>query len=118
MKNRHRKEDELAEEQQRRMSANITPGHVRAFQMVTSSLYNDRMTLWSCTIDGEPGVAIVMFDQVTDDKLAVMPLFVAITPKMQIEFEGTAQQDGGGEGGGPRVARAFRAARLALDLGD
>ena len=42
--------------------SNITPGHVRAFQAVTSQLY-DNVTLWSCRIDGEPGVAIVMGSQ-------------------------------------------------------
>ena len=42
--------------------SNITPGHVRAFQAVTSQLY-DNVTLWSCRINGEPGVAIVMGSQ-------------------------------------------------------
>ena len=32
----------------------ITPGHVRAFQAITSRLY-DNITLWSCRINGEPG---------------------------------------------------------------
>ena len=30
----------------------ITPGHVRAFQAITSRLY-DNITLWSCRINGE-----------------------------------------------------------------
>ena len=40
-------------------AAHITPGHVRAFQGITSQLY-DNIVLWSCTIKGEPGVAILI----------------------------------------------------------
>jgi hypothetical protein len=74
----------------------ITPGHVRAFQAITSRLY-DNITLWSCRINGEQGVAIVMVDDAGEDKLAVMPLFVAITSNMEIEFEGV--REAGGRGG-------------------
>jgi hypothetical protein len=75
--------------------SNITPGHVRAFQAVTSQFY-DNVTLWSCRIDGEPGVAIVMVDHVGEGKIAIMPLFVAITEGMNIEFAGEQDSDGGG----------------------
>jgi hypothetical protein len=85
----------------------ITPGHVRAFQAVTTQLYGE-MTLASCLINGKPGVAIVLVDNVGEGKLAVMPLFVAITPEMDIAFEG-AVGGGSGEGGGPR--RAFKDAK-------
>ena len=52
----------------------ITPGHVRAYQAVTSRLY-DNITLWSCCINGEPGVAIVMVDDTPrrETKPAGMP---------------------------------------------
>jgi hypothetical protein len=75
----------------------ITPGHVRAFQAIRSQLY-DNITLWSCRIDGEPGVAIVMVDQAGESQIAVMPLFVAITAKMDIQFpdEGGSEEGGGG----------------------
>ncbi len=76
----------------------ITLSHVRAFQAVRSQLY-DNIVLWSCRINGEPGVAIVMVDYPGEDKLAVMPLFVAITPGMELAFE-DEQSDSGG--GGPR----------------
>jgi hypothetical protein len=66
---------------------NITSGHVRACQVIRSQLY-DNITLWSCTINGEPGVAIVMVDDVGEGKIAVMPLFVAITPNMDLSFPG------------------------------
>lgn len=79
--------------------SNITAAHVRAFQAITSKLY-DNVTLWSCRINGEPGVAIVMVDHVGEDKLAVMPPFVAITGGMEIEFEGASRSSGGG--GGPK----------------
>lgn len=88
--------------------SNITPGHVRVFQAVRSQLY-DNITLASCTINGEPGVAIVMVDDCGEGKVAVMPLFVAITPKMKIDFPGEHESDGGG-GGGPKDPReAFEA---------
>jgi hypothetical protein len=43
--------------------SNITPGRVRVFHAVRSQLY-DNITLTSCTISGDPGVAIVMVDEV------------------------------------------------------
>lgn len=83
----------------------ITPGHVRAFQAITSRLY-DNITLWSCRINGEPGVAIVMVDHAGEDKVAIMPLFVAVTERMEIVFEG-GREVSGGEGGGPTRAEEF-----------
>jgi hypothetical protein len=85
----------------------ITPGHVRAFQAVTTQLHGE-VTLASCLINGKPGVAIVLVDNVGEGKLAVMPLFVAITPEMDIAFEGEVG-GGSGEGGGPR--REFKDAK-------
>ena len=85
----------------------ITPGHVRAFQAVTTQLYGE-VTLASCLINGQPGVAIVLVEHVGEGKIGVMPLFVAITPDMEISFEGEFGS-GSGEGGGPR--RAFNAAK-------
>jgi hypothetical protein len=81
-------------------SSNITPGHVRVFQAIRSPFY-DNITLTSCTINGERGVAIVMIDEVGEDKVAVMPLFVAITPGMKIDFPGE-RESGGSSGGGPK----------------
>lgn len=74
-------------------TSHITPGHVRAFQAVRSQVY-DNITLTSCTIDGEGGVAIVMVDQVSRDEVAVMPLFVGLTSKMVIAFEGEVGTEG------------------------
>jgi hypothetical protein len=90
----------------------ITSGHVRAFQAVRSQLY-DNITLASCIINGEPGVAIIMVDNVGEDKIAVMPLFVAITPGMELAFPG--EDDFGGGGGGPKKTRqSFEAAKSAM----
>jgi|GEM_PF-1651720 len=83
-------------------SSNITPGHVRAFQAVTTQLYGD-VGLWSCRINGEAGVAIVLAEHVGEGKIGIMPLFVAITAGMAIEFDD--EQDSAG-GGGPQ--REFR----------
>lgn len=80
----------------------ITSGHVRAFQAVRSQLY-DNVTLASCTINNEPGVAIVMVDEVGEGKVAVMPLFVAITPGMNVMFPG--ESGSGDDGGGPTNPR-------------
>jgi hypothetical protein len=89
------------------MSASfITPGHVRAFQPVTTQMYGE-VTLASCLIDGKPGVALVLIDHVGEGNLAVMPLFVAITKDMNIVFHGEGSDDGG-EGGGP--SRGFKTA--------
>jgi hypothetical protein len=91
--------------------SNITPGHVRVFQAVRSQLY-DNITLASCTINGEPGVAIVMVDEAGKGKVGVMPLFVAITPSMELAFAG--EQESGGGGGGPKDPReAFQANKEA-----
>jgi hypothetical protein len=101
----------------------IQPGHIRAFQMITSQLY-ENITLWSCRINGEPGVAIVLVDDVAPGKLAVMPLFVAITGGMELDFEGAAAGEGDGdEGGGPErpdrseVLEQFLANAAALQPG-
>jgi len=82
--------------------SNITPGHVRAFQAIRSQLY-DNITLASCTINGEAGVAIVMMEHAGEGRLAVMPLFVAITEGMEIGFPGESETSGGG--GGPKNPR-------------
>lgn len=92
------------------MSASfITPGHVRAFQAVTSGLYGEA-TLASCRINGEPGVAIVLVEHVGEGKVGVIPLFVAITESMEIDFVGFGESDEGG--GGPR--RQFQAAKETI----
>lgn len=96
----------------------ITPGHVRAFQMVTSQMF-DGITLASCLINGEPGVAIILVDHVGDNKVAVMPLFVAITETMKLEFFGEQGSGEEEEGGGPTredVIREFEANKASLTL--
>lgn len=93
--------------------SHITPGHVRAFQAVTTGIYGE-VTLWSCHVNGEPGVALVLVDHAGEGKMAVMPLFVAITPSMEVAFEGEGGSRGGG-GGGPRNPReAFEAGKQAV----
>ena len=92
--------------------SNITPGHVRAFQAIRSQLY-DNITLASCTIDGNPGVAIVMIEHAGEGKLAVMPLFVAITDHMEIDFPGEFGSSDGGEGGPKNPREEFAANKAA-----
>lgn len=90
----------------------ITPGHVRAFQAIRSPLY-DNVTLASCTINTEPGVAIVMVEEVGEGKIAVMPLFVSITSSMEVDFPEMVGSDSG-EGGGPKTPREAFAAEKAM----
>jgi len=59
--------------------------HVRVFPAIRSQVY-DNITLASCTINNEPGVAIIMVDEFGEGKVGVMPLSVAITPTMVITF--------------------------------
>lgn len=91
--------------------SHITPGHVRAFQALRSPFY-DNITLTGCWINGEPGVVIVMMDEVCEGKVAVTPLFVAITPGMELRFP---DEDESSEGGGPKNPRKdFKAARAEV----
>jgi hypothetical protein len=50
----------------------ITPGHVRAFQAVTTQLYGE-VTPASCRINGEAGVAIVLMEHVGEGSQGLMP---------------------------------------------
>jgi hypothetical protein len=68
-----------------------------------------RPNLGLAIVYGKPGVAIVLMDHVGEGKMAVMPLFVAITEDMDIAFEGEGGRSS--EGGGPR--RAFKDAKDA-----
>ena len=58
----------------------------------------------SCLINGEPGVAIVLMEHVGEGKVGVIPLFVAITPGMDVVFEG--EGSGSDSGGGPKRSTA------------
>jgi hypothetical protein len=69
-------------------------GRVRIFQAIRSPIY-DNITL-SGAINADPGAAIVMVDDADQGKVAVMPLFVAITPGMKLTFPGEGDSDGGG----------------------
>ena len=86
------------------------PGHVRAFQAVTTQMYGD-VTLASCLINGKPGVAIVLVEHVGEGKVAVMPLWVAITDDLDIVFQNMTGGGDDGEGGGPK--RGSKAAAKA-----
>jgi hypothetical protein len=94
------------------MSNNITSGHVRAFQMVRSPLY-DNVTLASCTVNGEPGVAVIVVEDAGEGQIAVTPLFVAITPGMELAFDGRANSSHGGGGGPTDPREAFEMNKTA-----
>jgi hypothetical protein len=90
----------------------ITPGHVRAFQYVRSPLY-DNITLSSCLINNEAGVAVIIVEETGEGTVAVMPLFVAITPGMKLVFPGEGRS-AGDEGGGPKNPREAFVANKGL----
>ena len=92
-------------------ASNITSGHVRAFQAVTSQMY-DNITLWSCRINGEEGVAIVMVDNAGEGKIAVMPLFVALTDSMEIDLGDGAYRPRGSGSKDPSKAFAENKAEV------
>lgn len=83
---------------------NITDGHIRAYHAIVSGLY-DNISLASCSINGERGVAIIMLDHVGENKVAIMPLFVAITSSMKLVFQG--QRESGSSGGGKRPKQRY-----------
>ena len=67
-------------------------------------------------------LGLLLVDRVGEDKVAVMPLFVAITAEMKLVFVGEqGGGDGGGEGGPRRVdpdtLRMFVANKAALNPG-
>ncbi len=69
------------------MSASfITPGHVRAFQSVTTQLYGE-VTLTSWRIGDEPGIAILLLDSVGEKEIVVISFFGVVTESMKLSFE-------------------------------
>ena len=62
---------------------NITHAHAMAFAALTSGDYKN-FVLMSCFVNGEPAAAIVVVRETGPDALEVMPLFVSITPGMQL----------------------------------
>ncbi len=93
--------------------SHITPGHVRVFQALRSPFY-DNITLTSCWVNDEPGVAIVMVDDAGEGKVGVMPLFVAITPGMKLVLHGERGSSGGEEGGPKDPREEFEAASAEI----
>lgn len=78
---------------------NITPGHARVFKALRSQQYKN-IFLESCTVNGEPGVCIVMVDLAGEGKVALMPLFIAVTFEMEIDFPRFGKKWRGKRGGG------------------
>ncbi len=79
------------------MSTHIRPDHVSAFEALTSGAH-DNFALFSCYIDGAPGVAIVAVTPPAqaDDDYRITPLFVSVTDGMIL-----TDHDGIEPGGAP-----------------
>ncbi len=74
------------------MTTNIRPEHISAFEALTSGEH-DNFALFSCFLDGEPVVAIVVVTSPESDEgeYQITPLFVGITENMVLtDHEGTA----------------------------
>jgi hypothetical protein len=65
------------------MSTNIQPDHISAFEALTSGDH-DNFALFSCFLDGEPAVAIVVVTppESDEDEYQITPLFVGVTEGM------------------------------------
>jgi hypothetical protein len=74
------------------MRTNIGPAHISAFEALTSGEY-DNFALFSCFLDGETAVAIVVVTPPESDKgeYQITLLFVGITENMVLtDHEGVA----------------------------
>ncbi|OBW63511.1 MAG: hypothetical protein A9183_07260 [Dehalococcoides mccartyi] len=67
---------------------NITQEHQQVFSALTSGEYSN-FALFSCFVNGEPASAIVAINKPGADEYQITPLFVSVTPGMQlIDHEG------------------------------
>jgi hypothetical protein len=66
----------------RAMAINITKEHLTAFEALVSGDYRN-FALFSCFVNGEPAAAIVAINA-NGDNYDVTPLFVSITPSLQL----------------------------------
>jgi hypothetical protein len=64
------------------MTTNITPDHRAAVEALTSGDCRN-FALFSCFVNGEPAAAIVAVNR-DGDNYAVTPLFVSVTPSLQL----------------------------------
>jgi hypothetical protein len=64
------------------MTTNITAEHKAVFEALTSGDYRN-FALFSCFVKGEPAAAIVAINE-HGDNYDFTPLFVSITPSLQL----------------------------------
>ena len=73
------------------MNTNIRPEHISAFEALTSGEH-DNFALFSCFLDGEPAVAIVVVTppEIEGGECQITPLFVDVTEGMVLtDHDGT-----------------------------
>jgi hypothetical protein len=101
------------------MTSHAQPWHMMSFMSLTSG-HGENFGLVDCFIGETPSVAIAMF-QTQGATTHVMPLFVALTPDMDMTYpDRTAESgDAGGEGGPDRdrTAREFIANKAMMEPG-
>lgn len=69
------------------MTTNITAEHRAALEALVSGDYAN-FGLFSCFANGEPAAAIVAINQ-DGDNCAITPLFVSVTPSLQLITTGS-----------------------------
>lgn len=97
------------------MTSHTQPWHIMSFEALTSGR-SDSFGMVDCFIGTTPSVAIAMFRQ-QGDQIHVMPLFVALTPDMDVSYPDRAGDSDAGDEGGPRrdtVARDFDEAKMIM----
>ena len=71
------------------MTTNITEGHRRAFEALTSGEH-DNFALFSCRCNDEPAAAIVVVNRCPsaeeggEPEFVISPLFVSVVPVMKL----------------------------------
>ena len=81
----------------------ITPADVTNFLAVTSRTHGETIRLASCKIDGQPGVAIVRLNRVSEHHAVLVALYVAITSAMEIDIGGIRRASRGDDDGRPKT---------------
>lgn len=77
-------------------TTNIATPHVEAFNALTSGKYSN-FALFSCFVNGEPASAIVSITPDGAGDFVIAPLFVSVTPGMDLtDHDGVQPLERGG----------------------
>jgi hypothetical protein len=97
------------------MTSHTQAWHIMSFEALTSGK-SESFGMIDCFVGKTPSVAIAMFRQV-GERIEVMPLFIALTPDLDVSYPDRAGDGDSGEEGGPdreTVSRQFGAAKIIM----